>query len=57
MLISVNERERKARVSLMGPKILPSLQTAEAEDPKNHLSKWRPEYGCYVIEGERGERV
>ena len=53
MLISVNERERKARVSLMGPKILPSLQVAEAEDPKNHLSKWRPEYGCYVLEGER----
>ena len=53
-LIAMDEEGKRARLSLVGPQILTGLQQPEENDP-NHLTKWRPEYASYMIEGE-GER-
>ena len=49
----MDEEGKRARLSLLGPEILTGLQQPEENDP-NHLTKWRPEYASYMIEGERG---
>ena len=56
-LVTVDEKEQKARLSLLGPTILKMLQEPEQSDPDNHQTKWRPEYGSYMIEGGCGQLV
>jgi len=50
-LVTLDDKEQKARLSLLGPTILEILQQPEYSDPVNHDTKWRPEYGSYMIEG------
>ncbi len=50
-LVSLDDRAQVARLSLLGPEILMTLQTPELEYPDNHDTKWRPEYASYMIEG------
>ena len=51
MLVTLSEREKTARLALVGPNILSKLQEPEHTDPDHHTSKWRPEYASYMIEG------
>lgn len=53
MLVTLSERDKTARLALVGPNILKALQEPEHADPDHHTSKWRPEYASYMIEGER----
>jgi len=53
-LVTLDDKEQKARLSLLGPTILEILQQPEYSDPVNHDTKWRPEYGSYMIEGTPG---
>lgn len=50
-LITLDDGQQRARLSLLGPTILRELQHPETADPENHPTKWRPEYGSYMIEG------
>jgi hypothetical protein len=55
-LITLDQEEKKAKLSLIAPRILVGLQKPESSDPLHHKSKWRPEYGAYMIEGEERKR-
>ena len=50
-LVELDHAAKKPRLSLVGPKILETLQQPETDDPDNHHTKWRPEYASYMIEG------
>ena len=50
-LIVLDHDAKKPQLSLVGPKILQTLQRPETDDPDNHHTKWRPEYASYMIEG------
>ena len=50
-LVELDHAAKKPRLSLVGPKILETLQRPETDDPDNHHTKWRPEYASYMIEG------
>lgn len=52
MLVTLSEGDKMARLGLVGPDILHTLQEPEHASPENHASKWRPEYASYMIEGE-----
>ncbi len=51
-LVTLDKDKKVAKLSLVGPDILPGLQLPESEDPAHHTTKWRPEYASYMIEGE-----
>ena len=50
-LLTLDKGRKQARLSLVGPNILKNLKQPEVDDPENHISKWAPEYACYMIEG------
>ena len=50
-LVTVDNVQHTAKLSLVGPDILDELQQPESSDPINHTTKWRPEYASYMIEG------
>ncbi len=51
-LITLDDRNQVARVSLMGTDVLARLQIPQKEDPDRHATRWAPEYAEYVIEGK-----
>ncbi len=51
-LVTLDCEKEEARLSLVGPDILDTLQKPEYNDPLHHMTKWRPEYASYMIEGQ-----
>ncbi len=56
-LVSLDDSAKVARLSLVGPDILESLQAPEHQSPDDHDTKWRPEYASYMIEGSSRSRL
>ncbi|XP_071531559.1 glutamate--cysteine ligase catalytic subunit isoform X3 [Panulirus ornatus] len=55
MIIKLDHKNRKARLSLRGSELLEVLREAEETNPKEVRSLWRPEYGEYMVEGTPGQ--
>jgi len=55
MIIKLDHKNRKARLSLRGSELLEVLQEAEAANPSSVRSLWRPEYAEYMVEGTPGQ--
>ncbi|XP_037787942.1 glutamate--cysteine ligase catalytic subunit-like [Penaeus monodon] len=54
MIIKLDHKNRKARLSLRGSELLEVLREAEETNPKEVRSLWRPEYAEYMVEGTPG---
>ncbi|XP_045621617.1 glutamate--cysteine ligase catalytic subunit isoform X2 [Procambarus clarkii] len=55
MIIKLDHKNRKARLSLRGSELLEVLREAEETNPKEVRSLWRPEYAEYMVEGTPGQ--
>ncbi|XP_069956641.1 glutamate--cysteine ligase [Cherax quadricarinatus] len=55
MIIKLDHKNRRARLSLRGSELLEVLREAEETNPREVRSLWRPEYAEYMVEGTPGQ--
>ncbi|XP_053242486.1 glutamate--cysteine ligase catalytic subunit-like [Podarcis raffonei] len=55
MVVAFDHENKRARLSLTGEEIAHTLQDKVERVDSNHPTLWKPEYGCYMVEGIPGQ--